>query len=289
MSTADYALTVRLFDSPDAGTLVWGPQEFDGGVGPGHGALVPVVQGYFNLILGPVDTLGRTLNQAFAGAICFVEVTVGGGPPIRPRPQILSTPYALQSGNGAPPGSIMAFGTTNVPSGWLLCDGRVVRRSDYPQLFAVIQNTWGAGNGADTFHLPDLRGVFLRGWDNSPSTGVSGRDPQAGTRLPSKPGGAFDNAVGTVQPHAFQGHLHGAGNLHAQVSLSGGNLRMNRNLNVPSYTVNVRVSGLSISQTPEESPFGTYVAGESGPPIAAELGPPETRPINAAVSYIIKF
>lgn len=42
--------------------------------------------------------------------------------------------------------------------GWLLCDGREVFRDAYPQLFAVIGTSFGAGNGVSTFKLPDGRG-----------------------------------------------------------------------------------------------------------------------------------
>lgn len=42
--------------------------------------------------------------------------------------------------------------------GWLVCDGRDVYRDAYPQLFAVIGTSFGAGNGSTTFKLPDGRG-----------------------------------------------------------------------------------------------------------------------------------
>ena len=49
---------------------------------------------------------------------------------------------------------------------YLICDGRAVSRSEYADLFAVIGTTWGIGNGATTFNLPDMRGVVPRGFDN---------------------------------------------------------------------------------------------------------------------------
>jgi phage-related tail fiber protein len=33
-------------------------------------------------------------------------------------------------------------------------------------LFAAIGTTWGGGNGSTTFNVPDLRGEFMRGWDD---------------------------------------------------------------------------------------------------------------------------
>lgn len=42
--------------------------------------------------------------------------------------------------------------------GWLLCDGRAVSRTDYADLFAVIGEKFGRGDGSTTFNLPDARG-----------------------------------------------------------------------------------------------------------------------------------
>jgi hypothetical protein len=68
----------------------------------------------------------------------------------------------------SPSGSIIAYlgggnSGTNDPPGWLICDGRVISRTTYSKLFAVISTTYGVGNGSTTFSLPDLRGLFLRG------------------------------------------------------------------------------------------------------------------------------
>jgi microcystin-dependent protein len=67
---------------------------------------------------------------------------------------------------GVPTGSVFTMATTTVPSGYLECDGAAVSRTTYADLFAAIGTTWGAGNGSSTFNVPDLRGEFVRGWDN---------------------------------------------------------------------------------------------------------------------------
>ena len=69
--------------------------------------------------------------------------------------------------NGVPAGSVFTFATTTVPSGYLECNGAAVSRSTYASLFSSISTTWGVGDGSSTFNLPDLRGQFVRGWDNS--------------------------------------------------------------------------------------------------------------------------
>lgn len=63
-------------------------------------------------------------------------------------------------------GSIFTFGMTTMPAGYLECNGAAVSRSTYATLYAAIGNTWGSGDGSTTFNVPDLRGYFLRGWDN---------------------------------------------------------------------------------------------------------------------------
>lgn len=49
------------------------------------------------------------------------------------------------------------------PSGFLMCDGSVVSRSTYSDLFEAIGTTYGAGDGSTTFGLPDLSGRIAIG------------------------------------------------------------------------------------------------------------------------------
>lgn len=66
-------------------------------------------------------------------------------------------------------GAIMAFSvsnTANIPASWLICDGREVKKSDYPLLYSAIGENWGAAVDPAKFKLPDLRNYFLRGLDN---------------------------------------------------------------------------------------------------------------------------
>ena len=53
------------------------------------------------------------------------------------------------------------------PNGWLECDGSQISRTTYDNLFTKINTTYGAGDSTTTFNLPDLRGEFIRGWDNN--------------------------------------------------------------------------------------------------------------------------
>lgn len=60
-------------------------------------------------------------------------------------------------------GSIQAFAGNSLPTGWLLCDGSAVSRTDYAALYAVIGTTYGKGNGSTTFNLPNLVDKFVEG------------------------------------------------------------------------------------------------------------------------------
>jgi len=63
-------------------------------------------------------------------------------------------------------GYVLPFATSIVPSGYLECNGSALSRTAYADLFAVLGTTYGVGDGSTTFNIPDLRGEFIRGYDN---------------------------------------------------------------------------------------------------------------------------
>lgn len=65
------------------------------------------------------------------------------------------------------PGSVMYFAAETAPVGWVKANGAEVSRTAYADLFSVVGTTYGTGNGSTTFNLPDLRGEFLRGYDDA--------------------------------------------------------------------------------------------------------------------------
>ncbi len=54
-------------------------------------------------------------------------------------------------------GEVRMFAHTEPPDGWLPCDGRKLRITDYQALFTLIGTQFG-GDSITTFSLPDLRG-----------------------------------------------------------------------------------------------------------------------------------
>lgn len=119
--------------------------------------------------------------------------------------QLPSSPYAEVAHNATltfPAGMIIPFAgpAENIPDGWMLCDGSPISRSEYANLYKAIGVCWGTGDGATTFNLPDLRGMFLRG-----VSGDSGNDEDADSRVLLKDnGGNTGNNVGSYQGDAIR-------------------------------------------------------------------------------------
>ena len=63
------------------------------------------------------------------------------------------------------PGTVIFFASTTTPSGWIKCNGASLNTTTYAALFAITGYTFG-GSGA-SFNVPDLRGEFVRGWDDA--------------------------------------------------------------------------------------------------------------------------
>jgi microcystin-dependent protein len=100
--------------------------------------------------------------------------------------------------NLVPLGAMMPFAGTTAPANWFLCDGTAISRVTYGGLFTVIGVSYGTGDGATTFNLPDLRQRFPLGKAAS-GTGST----LAGT------GGAIDHVhTGPSHTHTGPSHTH---------------------------------------------------------------------------------
>lgn len=74
-------------------------------------------------------------------------------------------------------GEIIEWPAATPPAHCLICDGSLVSRTTYAALFAVIGTTYGEGDGATTFNLPDMRGRVAQG---TPADGTTGTMVEAG-------------------------------------------------------------------------------------------------------------
>jgi len=161
-----------------------------------------------------------------------------------------------------PAGLIASFAHDAPPQGWLECDGAQISRTIYANLFAAIGTKWGAGDGSTSFHLPDLRGQFLRGWDH-------GRGLDAGRVFASR------------QESQNKNHNHGG-----FTSINGNHTH---NYSVVDFgSVSVAAGGISVATGKVEEGRITQAAGAHQHQIASDGGA-EARPHNIAVLYAIKI
>lgn len=121
------------------------------------------------------------------------------------RSDVLATTKALRALKAIIDGNLVGmvahFPMTSPPTGWLRANGASVSRTQYAALFARIGTTFGSAT-ALTFNLPDLRGEFVRGWDD-------GRGVDPGREMGSW-------APGQNAEHVHEG-LVGKGGEHSHV------------------------------------------------------------------------
>lgn len=238
---------------------------------------VNVVDGRFSVQLGDTTPIPQDLLDR---SELYLAVTVNGQALVG-RQRLLTAPYAHRAGSAwtfrsrditndlVPPGTIVAFGGTTAPAGWLACDGAALSIAAYPALFGAIGSTWGT-TGAGQFNLPDLRGLFPRGADEG-----AGYDP--GRAL-----GTYQGFATNVDGIAIAGD--GAHDHSSKVNSQG----------VIPYAIiydSGRGSPGTASDTTAGEPniyhYWKIDGGEHGHVL--QNGASETRPMNAAVKYIIKF
>lgn len=152
-----------------------------------------------------------------------------------------------------PAGIVAHFANSTAPAGWLKANGAAVSRTAYAALFAAIGTTYGVGDGATTFNLPDLRGVFLRSLDD-------GRGIDTG------------RAIGTMQDQSITDHQH----LQAFGPLNGDAGRYGK--------VATGINATQYSLTAGPNGDANYTSGVQGTTTGSE-----NRPRNVAMLACIKF
>ena len=174
--------------------------------------------------------------------------------------------------SGIPTGTILTFGATNPPSGFLECNGSAISRSTYASLFSILSTTHGAGDGSSTFNLPDLRGQFVRGWDNS--AGVD-----SGRSFASSQTDQNKNHTHTTDSQSLTGSVsHLSGSLANNPGSASGIITKLS----PTSAVGARSSGSANAS-------GISIDATHSHTISSSGGGTEARPKNIALMYIIKF
>lgn len=164
-------------------------------------------------------------------------------------------------------GMIAMFPKSIPPTGWLACDGSAVSRTTYSALYNLITTTFGAGNGSTTFNLPDLRNLFIRGYN--------------GTR-----------SIGNIQLDAFKSHKHYIDTSHTHTYLQydpRGSGNLYDDIGSPDFVIagdgpeydKVLTTGVATSFSNMNISVmytGTNLTGNT-----------ETRPKNLCLLYCIKY
>jgi microcystin-dependent protein len=112
---------------------------------------------YGNSTYGVGNPQYYTFSTALSGSLA-------GNVPKR----VYLTPSFTTRGQSLQVGSIvpLLLGSTEdvidvIPNSTMMCMGQEVSRVLYADLYSLIGNTYGSGDGSTTFNLPDLRGVFV--------------------------------------------------------------------------------------------------------------------------------
>lgn len=92
-------------------------------------------------------------------------------------------------------GLIMPIATGAPPQGTLLCDGSTYLRADYPNLYAALDSVFIVD--ADSFRVPDLQDMFVRGASDLNPPGTTGGETEITLTVDQLP-----SHTHTTQPHA---------------------------------------------------------------------------------------
>lgn len=167
--------------------------------------------------------------------------------------------------NSIPIGSILYLPYANTDPNYMECAGQAINRIEYATLYAKIGVSFGTGDGSSTFNLPDIRGEFVRGWDNS-------RNVDAG------------RALGSIQGDIFKAHAHTKGSL--ALSIAGAHSHsMEGTQGTSGGTAQPHKESGSYAQlfTNANGDHTHTITGDVG-----SSGDSETRPRNIALQAIIR-
>jgi microcystin-dependent protein len=182
---------------------------------------------------------------------------------------------------GVPSGSVFCMAVATVPSGYLECNGAAVSRTTYAALFAIIGTNYGTGNGSSTFNLPDLRGEFIRGFDN-------GRGADSGRSIASSQGASnasHNHSIslsGTTSTKSLTGSVARIAETMAAHGTASGVFTKRSNVQTPTTpnaTDSSPAGGFDMDASHNHTFSASGTSGSQGS---------EARPRNVAMMYIIK-
>lgn len=187
-----------------------------------------------------------------------------------------------------PAGAVIYRASNSVPDGYLKANGAEVSRATYADLFSAIGTLYGAGDGSTTFNLPDLRGEFIRGFDDGKGVDVG-------------------RIFGSSQTDSIKSHTHTAVAENAgehthtgSTAASGGHSHSFSYYRTTPTGASGAATGSGFTNTLSSSTTASAgnhthtmnldVAGSHNHPVTVEpTGGAETRPRNMAMLALIKY
>jgi len=233
-----------------------------------------------HIALKSPDTLSSSVTYKLPGTIVnggFMQTDASGN-------------LSFSIVEGVPTGSVFCLAVNTVPTGYVKCNGASYSRTGtYAALFAVIGTAYGAVDG-NSFNVPDLRGEFVRGFDDS--RGVD-NNRQVGTSQGAQ-NQQHNHTASSNASVSDSGHFHhsfklgNAGQSRFNSTLSSnvtpasgtGAANLNEGYNIVSRSEEANVGKTSTKTTGINVNVSTNTSNDGGN---------EARPRNIAMLYIIKI
>jgi microcystin-dependent protein len=193
-----------------------------------------------------------------------------------------------------PAGTIIMSAAVNEPAGWLQCDGRLLAKIDYPDLWFAIMNTYTDISSGTHFKIPDLQGRCAVGSGSGTgltarSLGTSGGEETHQLSVNEMPGHTHSGTTDTNGSHAHS--INDPGHTHTQTTVNDD--FNNSGANPPGFTAdsagtqtwsNISTSTTGITINSNGSHTHTFTTGSTGSGLAHNVMQPFM-----VVRYLIKY
>ena len=161
----------------------------------------------------------------------------------------------LGEGSALPVGVPVPWPSATPPTGWLKCNGAAFSAEEYPELAKAYP----------TNKLPDLRGEFIRGWDDE-------RGVDSGRTLLSAQGDAIRNITGGFGQLRVNSEINAIVDVQSVSGAFYGGTSVRNNINVSMTYANDRIIRQDV-----------HFSAANVVPTANE-----NRPRNIAFNYIVR-